>query len=267
MENNRNNFRYKIWRQLKGSAITHERPSFINIVIIFLIIAMIAILAIRSEPNLSSKLDNILKYIQAIIWICFMIEWLARCWTSVENERFNQQKYPRLQWFKQPENWLDFIAIFPGLLLIWSGSSNVIYALRLFRLFILVRFFRFVRRSRSFYFLAELFRRQWRELVLSLSFLTLLVYIMACLIWLAEHHINPDFSSIAKSFWWAVVSITTVGYGDVVPVTTLGKFITGSFLLISMAFVALPGAIMAAGFIALLQEEKQNPRKRYKRGK
>lgn len=256
METKQNQLRSKIWQEIRVHTAASERMSTVNMLIIFLIMLMVAILTIRSIPELPPNIDKLLNYTQIFIWVCFVIEWLLRFWTAKEDETLQHYKYPRLRWMLRPSSIIDLIAISPGFFLFVDGVSNVGFALRILRLVIIARFFRFFKRSRSFYYFTELFRRHWRELMLSLTFLILIVYVLACLLWLIEHNVNDNLSSIPKAFWWSVVSISTVGYGDIVPITAWGKIITGIFLLLSMAFVALPGAIMAGGFIALLQEEK-----------
>ncbi len=256
-----NPLRKKIWGQLRIHYHSSDRLSFANFFIIFLILLMIVIMTIRSEPHLPPSVDLWLKYAQIAIWFIFVIEWLARLWTSVEDVRFEHLKHPRLHWLTRITSILDFIAIIPGLILIWDNSSNLSFLLRLFRLIMLIRFIRFFRHSQTFEMLTLLFTRHWKNLIVSLTFLITIIYLLACCLWLVEHNINPSFSSIPKAFWWAVISITTVGYGDAYPITALGKAITASFLLISMAFLALPGSILAAGFMEILREKKHMHKK------
>lgn len=257
MKEDNTSLRQKIWQEIRVHTAASERMSTVNILIIFLIMLMVAILTIRSIPDLPPKFDKVLNYTQIFIWVCFVVEWVLRFWTAKEDETLQHYKYPRLRWMMRPSSIIDLLAISPGFFLFVDGVSNVGFALRILRLVIIARFFRFFKRSRSFYYFTELFRRHWRELMLSLSLLIIIVYVLACLLWLLEHNVNDKLSSIPNAIWWSVVSISTVGYGDVVPMTPWGKIITGVFLLLSMAFVALPGAIMAGGFIALLQEEKE----------
>ncbi len=250
------NWRKLIWNQLNTSQHKHEKTvSTFNFLIVVLILIMLVIMAIRSMSNISPSLDRLLFWMQLCLWIFFVIEWLLRFWSCVEDPILKSEKYPRAKWLLRPTSWLDFIAIMPMIILFISEHNGLVFELRLIRLFILIRLFRFIRNSRAIYYLTELFRRQWKELCLSISLIIGLTYILASLLWLVEKDVNEGLSSIPKAFWWSAISITSVGYGDVVPITAIGKLIASSFLLLSMAFIALPGALMAAGFMELLREE------------
>lgn len=244
------------WDQLSTSQHKHDkRISSFNILIIILVLVMLVIIAVRSISNIPPFWDNLLFAIQFFLWVFFVIEWLLRFWTCIEDPSLKDKKYPRLKWLLRPTSWLDFIAIMPLAVLFISEHNGLVFELRLIRVFLLIRLFRFIRNSRPIYYLTELFRRQWKELGLSISLIIGLTYILATLLWLVEKDVNTGLSSIPEAFWWAAISITSVGYGDVVPVTAVGKLIASSFLLLSMAFLALPGAVMAAGFMELLREE------------
>ncbi len=264
MEKLRNSLRKNLWNHLRVHSHSSEGLSYTNFIIIILILLMIAIMTARSEPSLPLHIDLTLKYVQIAIWFVFVLEWLARLWTAVEDPRFEHYKYPRLHWLTRITSILDLIAILPGFILIWDNNSNLSFLLRLFRLIMLIRFIRFFRYSQVFEMLGKLFSRHWKNITVSLSILLVIVYLLASCLWLVEHKVNPDFSSIPKAFWWAVVSITTVGYGDAYPITALGKAITASFLLLSMAFLALPGSIMAAGFMEILREKKEKEERKAK---
>lgn len=264
MENSILKLRKKMWNSLYVHPYSTKGLSYTNIFIILLILLMIAIMTVRSQPSLSPALDTHLKNMQIGIWFIFVLEWFARLWAAPEDRSLEHYKYPRLHWLLYITSILDFIAILPGFILIWDDNSNLSFLLRIFRLIMLIRFIRFFRHSHVFAMMGKLFRRHWKDVAASLSFLLVIVYLLASCLWLVEHSVNPNFESIPKAFWWAVVSITTVGYGDAYPITSLGKAITGSFLILSMAFIALPGSIMAAGFMEILREEKEKEQKKHK---
>ncbi len=248
-------WRKSIWNQLNTQYKHESGVSTFNIVIIVLILVMLVVMALRSMSNISPMWDQFLFWLQLCLWIFFVVEWLLRLWVCIEDPSLKHEKYPRIKWLFRPTSWLDFIAIMPMIILFIGEHNGLVFELRLIRVFILIRLFRFIRSSRAIYYLTELFRRQWKELSLSVSLIIGLTYVLASLLWLVEKDVNEGLSSIPKAFWWSAISITSVGYGDVVPITAIGKLIASSFLLLSMAFIALPGAVMAAGFMELLREE------------
>jgi voltage-gated potassium channel len=104
--------------------------------------------------------------------------------------------------------------------------------------------------------IVDIFRHRINELLLSLILTTSLIIIAACLMYFAEHNAQPDrFKSIPATLYWSVVTLTTTGYGDMVPVTGIGKILTGLIMLTGVAFFALPAGIITAGF---LEESRKN---------
>ena len=93
--------------------------------------------------------------------------------------------------------------------------------------------------------------------MLSLLLTLFLIIIASCLVYFAEHNAQPDkFTSIPATIWWAVVTLTTVGYGDLYPITTLGKIFTTIVLLAGVALLALPAGIITAGFLEETSKSK-----------
>jgi voltage-gated potassium channel len=100
--------------------------------------------------------------------------------------------------------------------------------------------------------IANIFKSRFNELLLSFVLTLSLIIISACLMYFAEHnavHEGGEFSTIPKTLWWSVVTLTTTGYGDMVPVTTLGRLLTGIIMLLGVGFFALPAGIITAGFL------------------
>ena len=97
----------------------------------------------------------------------------------------------------------------------------------------------------------NVFKSRVNELLLSLVLVLFLIIIASCLLYFAEHHHpeNKGFTSIPATLWWAVVTLTTTGYGDMYPVTTVGKILAGIIMLTGVAFFALPAGIITAGFL------------------
>lgn len=255
----KNQIRHKIWKEITTLHLEEGRNlSRFNKVVFISILFMLIIMAVRSEKEfLPMAMDRTLLIAQILLSIFFVIEWFLRLWASPEDPRFQDKKYPRLHWFMKTSSWFDFLAILPILTFALGGGSIWTAGLRFIRIFIFLRFLRFFQHSRVIYLFSELFRRYWKNLAVSLVILLTLAYMMSIILWFVEHPHNEKFASIPRAFWWASVTITTVGYGDVIPVTILGKFVTSILLLLSMAFIALPGSIMAAGFMDLLREEKE----------
>jgi voltage-gated potassium channel len=128
--------------------------------------------------------------------------------------------------------------------------------LRMLRILRLMRFFRLFRLTaytRSAQMIFNVFKSRMNELILSLVLVIFLIIIASSLLYFAEHSYPSEdkskFTSIPATLWWAVVTLTTTGYGDVVPLTTVGRILAGVIMLTGVAFFALPAGIITAGFL------------------
>jgi voltage-gated potassium channel len=106
---------------------------------------------------------------------------------------------------------------------------------------------------------ANIFKKRANELLLSLVLAIFLIIIASCFLYFAEHNVvDSKFTSIPATLYWAVVTLTSTGYGDIVPVTDIGKFLTGVIILAGVAFFALPAGIITAGFLEEFRSEKRS---------
>ncbi len=139
---------------------------------------------------------------------------------------------------------IDLLAIAPFFL------SMAGIDLRILRIVRLMRVLKFTRYTNAMDVLADAIRSRKDELVLTLITMVFLLLLCGSLIYFAEHEAQPNiFSSIPASLWWAVVTLTTIGYGDVYPITMAGKVIAGVSAIFGIAMIALPGGIIASGII------------------
>jgi voltage-gated potassium channel len=183
----------------------------------------------------------------------FTVEYLARIWVSNLSPRYMPPVGNRLSYMLSPMALIDLLAIAPSLLSIAGVDLRVVRLVRLMRLFKLTRY------SAAMSALAAAIRAGKDELVLTVFIMGILLLFSGTLIYFAEHNAQPEeFSSIPASLWWAVVTLTTIGYGDVYPVTIAGKVIAGVSAIFGIGMIALPGGIIANGLIQNAKAKSKN---------
>ena len=142
---------------------------------------------------------------------------------------------------------VDLVAILPWLLPITGADLRSVRAIRLLRM---LRVFKFSRYSRGVHVMLEVIRARKEELVAALGMLVTLLIVASTVVYFAERHTQPEvFSSIPASMWWGISTLTTVGYGDIYPVTVMGQIFGAVVSVGGLLLVALPTGILGAGFV------------------
>lgn len=214
-----------------------------DLVIQLMIVISIITFSIETLPNLSIGAISLLSTIETVIVTLFTLEYLARVYVADRKRDYVFSFY----------GIVDLIAIAPFYLSIGLDlrSLRVLRMLRLFRLFKLVRYNSAMQRlGRAFYIAKE-------EIVLFGVVTIMLLYLSAVGIYYFESEAQPElFKSIFHSFWWAVATLTTVGYGDVYPITVGGRIFTFLILMIGLGIVAVPAGLLASALSKARQEEQ-----------
>lgn len=222
---------------------------------LFTLIALNAIaVAIESAGASSPSLSILLDRFELFSIVIFTLEYLARVWSSNLAPRFHRPIVGRLRYMMTPLPLLDLLATLP----FWIAAAGVdLRFLRITRFFRLLKFARFARYSRAMGLISRAVSSRRDELLMA-AFLMFIVLLMAStLMYYAEYEAQPKiFSSIPASLWWGVVTFTTVGYGDIYPITTAGKVIGALFGIIGISVFALPTAILTAALIDQMQTRK-----------
>ena len=200
-------------------------------------------LAIETLPNLSSGVKEILRQIEVGIILIFTVEYLLRLYLSEKKFGFVFSFY----------GIVDLIASAPFYLTLGLDLT----AVRGFRLIRLVRLLKLARYSKAMQRFHIAFGIVREEVVLFICFALFLLYLSALGIYHFEHQAQPEvFASVIHSLWWAVATLTTVGYGDIYPVTVGGKIFTFFILIIGMGIVAVPAGLVASALTKTREMEE-----------
>jgi len=150
---------------------------------------------------------------------------------------------------------IDLLAIMPFYLPLWAVDLRSLRVLRLLRV---VRVAKVGRSYSSLEVIKQVCRSKKEELVLTSCLMGLLLVVSSSVLYYCEHEAQPEvFSSIPATMWWAVATLTTVGYGDMYPVTAAGRFCAGLIAVLGIGMFALPTGILGAGFVEAIQKSKQ----------
>ena len=153
---------------------------------------------------------------------------------------------------------IDLLSIAPFLLTIGLVDLRSTRVLRLLRV---LRLFKVARYSRALKLLRESFKEIRTELVVFVLFTLMITYLISVGIYHFEHQVQPDkFGSVPQSMWWTIVTLTTVGYGDVFPITVGGKIFTGFILFVGLGIVSIPSGLIAASLTKTIKDTQQEPR-------
>ena len=220
--------------QIIFRADTKEGKTFDILLIILILISIAAVIA-ESVPSLRDYYGNVFLYIEFIISAIFIIEYIVRIFIVAKPSKYIFSFY----------GIVDFLAILPVLLVLFLGGGASLVVLRSIRLVRIFRIFKLSRYSKAGNVLAKALRASSAKISVFLIGVCLLIIMLGTLMYLVEGEQN-GFTSIPKSIYWAVVTITTVGYGDMAPSTGLGQFIASITMLIGYGVIAVPTGIVSA---------------------
>lgn len=244
----------------KAFKLITKNPTFIKFIYGLIILNIIALI-VESYEEIREPYGFYFDIFEIFSVIIFTIEYIVRIWVSDLDKNYKGSKFSkRLQFIRSPLGIIDLIAIVPFYLPYFLlFDLRVIRILRLFRLFRILKIGRY---SKSLKTIKEALQECKSELTTTVFVAFVLIIISSTLMYYAENDAQPElFASIIHSFWWSVVTLTTVGYGDVYPITVLGKIFSGITALIGIGFVALPTGIISATFIEKVQEKKAKKEK------
>jgi voltage-gated potassium channel len=228
--------------------------------IMTLIILNVVAIILESVPEINRKMEDFLLAFEIFSVLVFSIEYLLRIYISEYTHPAPTRIKSALKFIFSVYGIIDLLAVLPFYL-----PFVVRIDLRFLRILRLLRFMRILkitRYNKSLYLIWSVIQEKRSELAMT-GFLTLLVLILASfLMYYIEGETQPDvFPNVLYAFWWAIATLTTVGYGDVVPVTGLGKFISGIIAVLGIGIVALPTGIIGAGFKDRLDRKKRRRKK------
>ena len=232
----------------------------LNAFIILLILLNVIAVMLETIPSIYLPNQDFFHYFDVISVAIFSVEYILRVWSCVHEEKYRHPVYGRLRYMVSPGAIIDLLAILPFYLHVIVGLDLRI--LRILRLFRFLRLFRLTSYMKATKLIVNVFRSVYNQLLLSLVLALTLIIISSSLVYFPEHIAQPDvFTSIPATIWWSVVTLTTVGYGDMIPVTVIGKIFTGVILLAGVAMFALPAGIITAGFLEEIRKQKKPGRK------
>ena len=236
----------------KGNLASKIFDLFI-MVLIFITIASIFLVTFDFPPQVEQELDRIEKW--AVI--AFTAEYLLRIWTA-------DLLYPELGPWRARVKYIfsgmaiiDLASILPYYLPMLIPINLV--GIRAVRLVRVLRIFKLNRYSEALSSICEVFKKKMHEILAALFFVMLLLIIASLLIYYAEHDAQPDkFPNAFSGLWWAVATLTTVGYGDIYPITAMGRFLGAAIAIMGIGMVAVPTGILSAGFVEVLEKKNQH---------
>lgn len=238
--------RHRVYEVLEGVRDDDPVADALDTFLVVLILANVAAFAAETVPRLHDQYAAWFNAFEVFSVGVFTIEYLARMWTAVEVP-FLRRHPPwraRLAWARRPYLIIDLLAILP-----FYAHHVFGLDLRVVRVLRLLRFLKLSRYSPAMHTLVRVLYNERRALSGAGLLLFAAVTFAATGIFFLENHAQPEkFGSVPESAWWAISTLTTVGYGDVVPVTPLGKLFGAFVMVVGLCILALPVAIISTGF-------------------
>jgi voltage-gated potassium channel len=214
--------------------------------LVLLIIVNLISVALESMPELARRYGTWFDAIELVSLVVFTLEYGLRIWAAVEHRPYRHQSAWRARWnyVKSGAGIVDLLAVVPfWFALAFPADLRAILVVRA------IRFLKIARYSPAMRSLLDVIYRERRALFGCVVILLGATFIAASLMHLAEGRAQPDkFGTIPDAMWWAIVTLGTIGYGDVVPITAVGKLIAGATIFLGLIMVALPVGIIASGF-------------------
>ncbi|MBU2978304.1 ion transporter [Alteromonas sp. C1M14] len=248
---------YRILRPYLESQAGEWPSRLFDYSLIVLIIANAIAMMLETVPHIVVQWGNALNIFDAVSVAVFTAEYVTRVWCCVEKPEIKHADKSlfkqRVHYMLSPMAIVDLLAILPFYLGMFINLD-----LRILRILRLTRLIKLGRYSHSVQLLWQVLRNEARTLFAAMSVLVIVMTFAATGIYYLERELQPEvFGTIPNAMWWALVTLTTLGYGDVIPVTATGKVFSGLVTLLGVTLYALPAGILSSSFTAQLHLRRE----------
>ena len=245
----------------KGSDGDRASKLFDCVIMILIAVSIVSIV-LESFDTLATRYRAALSVLEAVCVAVFSIEYLLRIWTA--DLLYPESRHPRLRYMLSPMALIDLLAILPFYLPFFRVDLRYLRMMRLFRLMRLLRIVKLGRYVDALNIIVDVIRSTSSQLIISLIICFFVMLFSSILMYTVENPVQPDqFPNIIASLWWAICTLTTVGYGDVYPITAIGRFLAAIISIVGIGIIAIPTGIIAAGFTSAINHEDERDAKHY----
>jgi voltage-gated potassium channel len=244
-----------IYEILEVSGSTNFYSFADDLIIPFLIVLNITAFIASTSSSFSLAYQLLFEYIEVICSLVFTIEYVLRMWVCTVDRQYSHPIWGRIKYALTPLSLIDLISILPFYLLLLFPNLSFVYIISILRLLRLIKISRYSESVRTLWIV--LYAKKEELLATAFAVFILLIF-ASSLMYFVESSAQPkSFGSIPDAMWWGVVTLTTVGYGDIYPITPLGRFLGSLLAFLGIGIFALPAGIIASGFSEEVQKRKQ----------
>lgn len=224
----------------------------VGVALFVLIVANALVIFLSAQPGLDPISSSVIGVFYRFSTVCFCLEYVARVWIADLAYGDCTRAKARWKYILSPLGIIDLLSFAPSVVS-WfvPVTPALISAIGVMRLVRLVKVTRYMRGFRT---IGRVLKMHYHEIVAAFLVILLLIVVASVVMYEIEHPVQPDkFSDLLAGIWWAVETVTGTGYGDIVPITPLGRICGSVIMLLALALVAIPGGIFSAGFVAEYQ--------------
>ena len=243
---------YRVFRvAVEGEPLSNTFDRFLLVLILLNVAAVVA----ESVQALGSRYALQFRVFEIFSVAVFTVEYLLRVWACVEDTRYRQPLTGRLRYMFTPLALIDLLAVLPFYLAFVSTDLRMLRVLRVFRL---LRIAKIARYSQTLQIFGRVLKQTRVQLFFTLMLMAVLLLLASSLMYAVEQEAQPEaFSSIPAAMWWAIATLTTVGYGDVYPITVWGKFFGSLIAVFGIGMFALPTGVLGAAFLDEIRRSRK----------
>ncbi|MCX7708471.1 MAG: ion transporter [Clostridia bacterium] len=241
-------------------SLEHDRVSKLTeYFIVGLIVLNVLAIILESFEDIKNYYNVCFSIFETFSVLVFTLEYILRVWIADLKYHSQSKTSARIKFILSPMALVDLMAILPSYITFFVPNSYInLMFLRILRLTRLLRVFKLTRYTNAFNLVAKVIKEKKEELTITVFVTFILVLVASTVMYYVEHEVNPDaFPNIAASFWWAIATLTTIGYGDVYPATAWGRFISAVIALLGIGLVALPTGIISSSFMEELNSRNR----------
>lgn len=247
--------RRRVWEIVEVARPGDRASRLFDVTILSLIVLNLIAVIVGTIHGLEERWAAVFVPFEVFSIAVFSVEYVARIWSCVEDPRFASPVSGRLRFALRPLILIDLAAILPAFLFMLGMDLRGLRALRLIRILRLAKAVRYVSALRL---LRRVLISRREELTIAGGVTFLLLIVASSLMYAAERQAQPEaFGSIPATMWWAMETLTTVGYGDVYPITLSGRFLGSLVAILGIGLFALPAGILSSGFTEELQKRRR----------